>query len=188
LHKRRYNIGLYLALIIILILIAILFENAAKAMFPVKYSQYVKEYSQENDLDPYLVLAVIKAESSFNPNAISSKSARGLMQISEATGVWAAKILGIPDYRTELLYDPDTNIKLGCWYLGRLIKDFNGDTDLAIAAYNGGSRNVRDWLKNSLYSENGNKLTKIPFKETEVFLKKVRNFRYIYKKLYEKGF
>lgn len=172
--------------IIVVVGIAVILNNAVKIIFPLKYKEYVYKYSLENNVDPYLVFAIIKAESSFNPYAVSHKNARGLMQISEITGKWGAKSLGLKNYTPESLYEPETNIKIGCWYLSVLMKEFDNNLDLVIAAYNGGSGNVNEWLKNSNYSNTGIDLEKIPFKETEKFLKKVKNYYSVYKRLYEK--
>lgn len=167
--------------------IIIVLNNAVKIIYPIKFKEYVYKYSHEYKVDPYLVFAVIKAESSFNPNAISHRNARGLMQISEVTGDWAAKSLGLEEFKFEKLFDPETNIRIGCWYLNILIKEFNNDIDLVIAAYNGGSGNVSEWLKDKSYSNSGKNLEKIPFRETEMFLEKVKNYYDVYKKLYEKS-
>lgn len=162
-------------------------DNAARTLYPLKYRELVKKYSERYDLDPFLVLAVIKAESSFRNTAVSHKNARGLMQITEKTGEWGAEKIGLKNYTADMLFDPETNINIGCWYLSRLYDQF-GDTDLALAAYNAGSGNVSRWLENREMSPSGRTLEKIPFKETEKYLKKVRNSYMIYKKLYENEF
>jgi soluble lytic murein transglycosylase len=165
--------------------IAFIINNTVKVMFPLRYKQYVYNYSVANNIDPYLVFAIMKAESSFNPKALSKKGARGLMQITERTGKWGAESLKIEGYSKDKLYDPETNIKIGCWYLSTLMKEFDNNIDLVIAAYNGGSGNVTGWLKDSNYSKTGTSLDKIPFKETDAYLKKVKNYHSIYKGLYE---
>ena len=160
-------------------------NSAVKLMFPLKYKQYVYKYSAEHGIDPYLIFAIIKAESSFNPWATSVKDAKGLMQITEKTGIWGAQSLKIKNFSADSLYDPETNIRIGCWYISMLMKEFDNNTDLVIAAYNGGSGNVSGWLKDRNYSRSGNSLEKIPFKETDRFLKKVKNYYSIYKSLYK---
>jgi len=165
--------------------IAVLINNIAKIIFPLKYNDLIIKYSNENKIDPYLVLAIIKAESGFDPNAKSHKNAIGLMQITEKTGKWGAESLNIKGFKTSDLYDPEINIMIGCWYINTLLKEFNNNEDLAIAAYNGGSGNVNSWLKDTKYSSSGVNLDKIPFKETERYLKRVKNYRAIYKKIYE---
>jgi len=182
--KRIRLVFLFLAASIAIIFIL---DNAAMRLYPVKYSDIVQMYSQEYELDPLLVFAIIKVESNFAPDAVSPKNARGLMQIIEKTGNWGAQKLDIANYNSGMLFIPETNIRIGCWYLSTLYDEF-GDTDLVLAAYNGGSGNVSQWLGDSRYSVSGKSLDLIPFKETELYLKKVKNSYKIYKKLYENQF
>lgn len=175
---KRISIILITALVTI-----IMMSSAIRFIYPNKYGTYIKQYSEKYDLDPYLVQAIIKAESNFKSDAISRKNARGLMQISEITGGWGAETLQIKNYSNELLFDVETNISIGCWYLSVLYTEF-GDTDLVIAAYNAGSGNVSRWLRNNELSTDGKSLNKIPFKETEQYLSRVKNNYKIYKVLY----
>lgn len=168
------------ALCIIMIL-----NNSGKVIYPLRYRENVLKYSARYNIDPYLVFAIIKAESNFNPKAVSRKSAKGLMQITDKTGAWGAEKTKIENFDTDDLYDPEININIGCWYLSNLMKEFNGNIDLVIAAYNGGSGNVNEWIKNSANNSDGNMLPKIPFKETREFQKKVKKFYHIYRQLYE---
>lgn len=186
-QKTKTKLGLIVFFIIIFIGIVIAFNSAIMRLFPLKYRELVSLYSEQFSLDPYLVLAVIKAESNFKPQAISHKNARGLMQITEKTGKWGAETLNLGNYSKEKLDDPTVNINIGCWYLSVLYKEF-GDTDLVLAAYNGGSGNVSQWLKDSSLSADGKRLDKIPFKETDKYLKRVKNYYEIYKRLYENEF
>lgn len=154
-----------------------------KKIFPTNYSQYVEKYSTKYKLDKYLVYSIIKAESKFDPNALSKKGAKGLMQLSDITARWASTELELKYYN---IYDPETNIMFGCWYLNKLEKQFK-NIDLVIAAYNGGSGNVRKWLNNSNFSKDGKKLDVIPFKETENYTEKViKNYKK-YLEIYEKN-
>ncbi len=152
--------------------------------FPIDYKDYINEYSIVQELDPFLVSAVINVESKYDKMAISNKNARGLMQIGEQTGLWAAEKLGIKDYNKEMLFDPEVNIRIGTWYIKNLMQEFDNDLPLVLAAYNAGSGNVSKWLQNLEYSFDGSSLYKIPFKETEEYLRKVDlNYR-VYKILY----
>jgi len=155
--------------------------------YPLKYRDIVEKYSEQYDLDPYLVLAVINVESRFRHDAVSPRNARGLMQITGKTGGWIAGKLQITGFSEEKLFDPQTNIMMGCWYLSTLYHEF-GDLDLMLAAYNAGSGNVSQWLKDSRYSANGKSLDQIPFRETEQYLEKVKRNQKIYKRLYKNAF
>ena len=153
-------------------------------LFPFKHEESIKKYSEEYDLDPYLVLSVIKAESKFKSDAESHKGAMGLMQITGDTGKWIAEQMELSDYSEDKLYNEDYNIKMGCWYLDNLRDEF-GDKDLFIAAYNAGRGNVNKWLDNSQYSKDGKKLDYIPYKETKKYVDRVDTYYKIYKFLYE---
>ena len=154
-------------------------------VFPYKYTDYVEKYSEEYDLDPLLVLAVIKAESDFEEQAVSNRGAKGLMQVMDNTAEWACKEIGINYFMPNMLMDPELNIRLGCWYLHNLRDEFK-DLDLIIAAYNGGSGNVNKWLNDDEYSKDGETLSYIPFKETKKYVDKVKTNYSVYKYLYGK--
>ncbi len=136
-------------LVIIVLAIYLLFLGSGyilkNVIFPLKYMNYVEKYSKEYNLDPYFVMAVMKAESNFDEDAKSNKDARGLMQITTSTGKWIAEKQGIIDFDTNLLLEPEVNIRFGCWYLNNLHKEF-GDWDLVIATYNA----EEDGFKNGL--------------------------------------
>lgn len=190
--KNRSRIRVLLVIIIVLVGSVFILHNVSKRMFPLEYKELVIKYSEENELDPLLVFSVIKAESNFDPQATSHKNARGLMQIIDNTGIWAADKMGIEGFKAEYLYDPEVNIKIGCWYLKNLrneIYQYNGEinNDLLLAAYNGGIGNVQKWLKDKDYSSSGKTLDKIPYKETENYVRKVNGYKIVYKKLYEKS-
>jgi soluble lytic murein transglycosylase len=175
----------------IIILVAMIIAVAAGSryvikenFFPYKYREYVDTYSAQYNLDPLFVLAVIKTESKFDEDAKSHKNAVGLMQITVATGEWAAKEMGYSTFSKENLYDEEYNIRMGCWYLRRLSDTFDGDLDLAVAAYNAGPTNVQSWLQNEKYSSNGKSIDYIPFGETKKYVDKVNAYYHIYEYFY----
>ena len=187
--NRLIKVRIIIALFII-ILLTIMFWDKCNLLLrttnPIKYSEIVKEYSKINNLDPFLVLSIIRTESNFDEKAISNKKARGLMQISEITGKWASKELKIKDYNEDKLFNPKTNIQVGCWYFAKLMKEFKNQ-DLAIAAYNGGSGNVKEWIKKDILNYGPSLPSSIPFRETSDYLKKVKKTYSIYQSLYEKN-
>lgn len=131
------------------------------------YMDYIIKYSDQYDLDPKLVTAVVETESNFNPEAKSSVGALGLMQIMPETGEEIAKNFE-QDYSEEDLYDPETNIKFGTYYL-RYLFDYYGSMDYAILAYNGGLGNVDLWIKEGILTGNPQDYQNIPFKETKLY-------------------
>ncbi|WP_027624975.1 lytic transglycosylase domain-containing protein [Clostridium lundense] len=176
--------------IIIFVLIAVVIYNGVPSMlkkvYPMKHSQLIYNYAKKYDLDPYFVAAVIKTESNFNSNAVSCKNAYGLMQITSSTGIWIAEQMKLKDFQVDKLFQPEYNISMGCWYLDDLKKEFGGNMDLVLAAYNGGRGNVQKWLSETEHSKDGKNLHYIPFKETDKYVKKVKVSYNIYRFLYSK--
>lgn len=140
------------------------------------YKDSIYYYSWKYDLDPTLVLAVIKTESNFDPEAVSHAGAYGLMQITEDTLKWAIYREGEgAEYTVKDLTDPKTNIRYGCLILSLLMEDFQ-DTDTALAAYNAGRGNVLKWLKDSRYAKNG-VIINTPFEETNQYIEKINKYK-----------
>ncbi|OON93691.1 MAG: lytic transglycosylase [Candidatus Epulonipiscioides saccharophilum] len=156
----------------------------AYTLYPRPYYSYIKEIAKTYNINELFIYSIIQTESHFNANAISRSGARGCMQIMEKTGYWIAQELQIEDYEHSDLFNPYINIHIGSWYISRLIQNYQGNVNLALAAYNGGSGNVSKWLKDTRYSHDGRTLHTIPFAETRNYITKV-NFHYlIYKILY----
>lgn len=148
---------------------------------PLKYEGYIEKYSEEYGLDKYLVMGVIRAESSFDHKAHSGV-ARGLMQLTDDTAKWIAEKLGA-EYYEDMVENPEMNIRMGCYYLAYL-KTLYENTETALAAYNAGMGNVSAWLADENLSEDGAALTDIPFEETERYVKRVKILSRLYKKIY----
>ena len=149
---------------------------------PLHYETYIYHYSAEFGLDPYLVMGVIRAESSFRSDVVSPAGARGLMQIMPATGAEQAQRKGIA-YHDDYLFDPAYNIRMGTYYLARLLHMFPAQ-DTAIAAYNAGMGNVYSWLGDPMYSDDGVNLHTIPYTETRYYVIRVNRYMEIYRTLY----
>lgn len=147
-------------------------------MYPIKYKKEINKYSKIYNIDRSLIASVICVESSFNQNAISSKGAKGLMQIMPQTAKWICEKENI-DYDEQKLLNAEYNINLGTYYLNYLINKFK-NTDTAIIAYNAGEGVVSSWLKNEKLTYNG-KIVNIPYKETSNYLTKINRAINIYK-------
>ncbi|MBN1857612.1 lytic transglycosylase domain-containing protein [Candidatus Bipolaricaulota bacterium] len=142
-------------------------------LFPLRYEPSIDHWASEHgQLDPWLVAAVIHAESRFRPNAVSSAGAQGLMQIMPATGTWIAEQIGV-DVPIGL-EDPDTNIRLGTWYLSYLLDRYGGDLTTALAAYNAGPSAVDRWKASG----------ESPYDETTTYVSRVLDRRQVYALLY----
>ena len=154
-------------------------------LYPLKYEERIKEASRTYGVDPYLVAAVIKTESNWDPEASSHKGAQGLMQLMPETAndIIAQGLIDGSVYSADNLTDSDTNIEFGCAYLAYLIRYFNGATDKAIAAYNAGMGNVEDWTKEGDALHNA-----ITFPETQAYLARVNMAQQRYRVLYPEAF
>ncbi|MBQ8619275.1 MAG: lytic transglycosylase domain-containing protein [Clostridia bacterium] len=161
-------------------------EAAERAQHPLEYAGLITQYALAQDLDPALVSAVILCESSFNPQAESRLGARGLMQLMEDIAGWVAHKLGEDDasYTFDRLYDAETNIRFGTWYLGYLSRRFDGDATKIVCAYHAGQGNVDAWLKNPEYSSDGVSLDVIPTQDTSAYASRVLRARDVYRKYY----
>ena len=161
-------------------------EAAERAQHPLEFADMIVQYSLAQKLDPALVSAIILCESSFNPKAESYLGARGLMQLMEDTAGWIAHKLDEDDasYTFDRLYDAETNIRFGTWYLGYLSRRFDGDATKIVCAYHAGQGNVDAWLKNPKYSRDGVTLDTIPTDDTSRYATRVLRARDVYRKYY----
>lgn len=171
-------------LLIFIILKAINIENVIlKNLYPKEYEDYVYKYSENSKIDPLLVFAIIRTESNFKEDSISLSNAKGLMQLMDATATELATKLDMEeDYD---VFNAETNIELGTSYISTLLKYYDNNIYLALAAYNAGIGNVNKWIENGTIKKDGSDIENIPFKETRNYVRKViRDYR-IYTKLYE---
>jgi len=120
-------------------------RQALALEFPAAFPEHVWAAAHEHDIDPLLVLAVMRTESHYKSWAVSRSNAQGLMQILPVTGARVAHDMGRERYSPRELMDPGTNIQFGAWYLRQLIDRFGGCVPMAAAAYNAGPHAVSDW-------------------------------------------
>ena len=168
---------------------AVMATNAEKAFYqkayPVQYSYWVEEYADKNDLDPALVYAGIRTESSFRPLAWSSVGARGLMQLTEETFEWVAYRMHDQSGTVyEDMFDPEANIRYGTYLLKDLLAEFGTEAN-ALCAYHAGWGNAKNWLSDPQYSPDGKNIETIPFEDTRGYVKKVLDTKEIYQELYQ---
>lgn len=151
--------------------------------FPSAYAPEVETYSKKFGVEKSLIYSIMRAESFFNPKVESVAHARGLMQLMPFTADQVARSIGeskIAD--TNLLFNPDLNIKLGTAYLSRLLRQFDQNYILASAAYNAGPHRVQTWLSQFGSHDQDVFIEHIPFKETRGYVKKVMGFMNHYNK------
>ncbi len=177
-------------LIISLLIYFVLFKivqfdkKMMKIMYPLKYSEYVEKYANKYEIDPYMVYAIIKAESNFDKDAKSTTNAIGLMQIMEETALETANKMNM-NVSVEDLYEPDINIDIGLRYFTYLLSKYDNNYGLSIVAYNAGMGNVDKWIKDGTIEEDGSNLENIPFKETNNYVRRILRDYEIYKELYK---
>ncbi len=190
-RRRARSVRLVLPLLAILLLMAIgyyaLFfpKDVHEIAYPLSYREEIEKYAKQYELDPARVAAVIYCESSFQPEAVSSAGARGLMQIMPETGAWIAKKLGESDYTDERLFEPVLSIRYGCWYLNYLDGRYDGDLTKATAAYHAGGSRVDEWLANKQYSQDGVTLAYIPYDSTRAYVANVKSAYEHYKEKFQ---
>lgn len=155
-----------------------------QGLFPRPYWDALRNYSESNGLDPYLVASLIRQESEFNPGAISHANAYGLMQLLPRTGKGEAKKQGLHHYNTDSLLDPTTNIELGTAYFREMVDHFGGHVEYALAAYNAGADRVEDWRSAGNYRDVEEFVESIPFTETREYVQAIVRNAEVYKKVY----
>lgn len=183
-----------IALCIFIVLLVIYFvgfkifrvqDSILKMIYSTKYSEYVEKYADEYGVDKYLIYALIKAESNFDPEVTSSSDARGLMQLMEETAVERSNLIDEETIEAHDLYDPETNIRLGTSYLSYLLGLYNDNMILALAAYNAGLGNVQQWIQDEIIKPDGSDIENIPYKETENYVRKIIRDYQMYLRLYD---
>ena len=175
-----------LILIVIIIVGIIIFLNSnvlLKKIYKTEYKEYVEKYAKENEVDPLLVYAIIKAESNFKVGATSHRGACGLMQLMDTTAKEVAQNEVMEYESGNTLYNPEKNIRIGIAYFADLRKQFQND-NVALAAYNAGSGNVTSWIKDGIIKADGSDIENIPYKETNTYVRKILKDYKIYKKIY----
>jgi peptidoglycan lytic transglycosylase len=141
-------------------------------LYPLGWKDEITDVAARTALDPYLVAAVIREESSYYPRALSRAGARGLMQLMPETAQPMAGVRGLVMANGDLLEDPRINLELGATFLAGLMREY-GDPRLALAAYNAGPKRVRQWWQTRRTSDLEAFVEQIPFDETRHYVKRV---------------
>ncbi len=158
----------------------------AKALYPKEYSEYVEYYADKYSLDSNMVYAIIRTESRFNPEANSgSADARGLMQITEETFAWIKSFIApSEDIVFDDLYDPEQSVRFGCFMLSYCMKLYDSDIATTAAAYHNGINLVNRLVAEGEYSSDGKTLNSFPYKQMNIYVRRVVSAYNIYTKLY----
>ena len=153
--------------------------------YPLAYWELVQQKALERELDPHLILALIRQESLFDARARSPATALGLMQMIPPTAARVAKQLGLPAPTQEKLFEPEINVNLGTQYLKDLMQRYSNNWFKAIAAYNAGEAAVDRWEREIITDDIEEFVERIPYIETRGYVKLVLRNHRIYKRLYE---
>lgn len=151
--------------------------------YPMEYEEQIRKYAADNGIEPAYVASVVLAESSYRADAVSSVNAQGLMQILPDTGEWLSGKFN-EEYVEGCLFDPDTNLRYGCWYLGWLMDRYDGDMSCASSAYHQGQGVVDKWLQDPEYSADGRTLSVIPSDATRTYVDRILKYYEKYKEIY----
>lgn len=152
-----------------------------EALFPFPFQTEISQWSQQNKLNPLLVTSLIRQESRFETDIVSSAGALGLMQVMPDTAAWIATNADFGKYDLKNYQD---NIKLGTWYLAHNHKQYDNSSLLAIASYNAGAGNVADWIQRFGVNDPDTFVETIPFPETNDYVKSVLGNYWNYLRLY----
>jgi peptidoglycan lytic transglycosylase len=159
-------------------------DDLARYRYPLAYWNAIQKLAKETGLDPYLVVSLIRQESLFDPKAVSPAAAHGLMQLLPSTAARVAARIGYLAPQRERLFEPELNLNLGIHHLKELLDRYSNNLVKAVAAYNAGENAVGRWETRLAGAEDDEFIERIPYPETQLYVKLVlRNLR-VYKKLY----
>ena len=153
-----------------------------RAAYPTPWNDTVQRWTAKADIEQAYVYATMRQESAYNPAAVSRAGAIGLLQLMPKVSARLAKSIGVT-VRRQQLFDPEWNIRLGVKEIEGLYEEYGGVMPLSIAAYNAGSRRVREWIKRSGRMDLDRFVERIPFDETRNYVRRVMShyarYRYL---------
>jgi soluble lytic murein transglycosylase len=155
-------------------------DRLLRIVYPFPFRSIVEAEAARHGLEAALVAGLIRQESLWNPTAVSSAGAIGLMQLMPATATSLASRQGIPRFMTSMLRDPATNVRLGCAYLAEQMRLRNGRLVDVFAAYNAGPSRLARWRELPEYAEEDLFAERIPFAETRDYVKVLQANRAVY--------
>ncbi|MGA2184201.1 MAG: transglycosylase SLT domain-containing protein [Bryobacteraceae bacterium] len=159
-------------------------ERLWKLAFPIPFREALEQNARLSALDPYLVAALIRQESEFNPRAVSHSKAYGLTQILPGTGRQLSRKMNLRGFRTAMLYAPEVNLRLGTFYLRLLLDQLQGHWEETLASYNAGKGRVTQWLGRAQFNEPAEFVESIPIAETRNYVQSVLRNADVYRRLY----
>ena len=158
-------------------------DEFREVTLPLKHEDIIRQQAADKDLDPALIAAVIFEESRFRDQT-SHAGARGLMQITPQTAAFIARDSGGTAFVQGDLATPQVNISYGAYYMRYLLRRYDGDSTLAVAAYNAGETNVNKWVEKAGGRDSFDPEDDVPFKETRDYVRDVKQKRQEYRDNY----
>ncbi len=186
-NRTKNKLKLISLLLILSVISIIIIFNAVKlgvqTVYPRQYVEIVEENAKGFEIDEALLYALIKTESGFDKNAVSSVGAKGLTQITPETFQWLQTKTG-EQHNEDALFEPEISVYYGAYFLDMLLEEF-GNTETALAAYHAGRGKVNEWLADPRISPDGETLENIPYDDTAGYVKRVMRNYEKYKDIYD---
>lgn len=186
-NRTKNKLKLFFLLLILVVISVIIIYNAVRlglqTAYPMRYTEIVSRNAETFQLDESLLYALIKAESGFDKDAVSSVGAKGLTQITPETFRWLQTKTN-EEYEEDALFDPEVSVYYGAYFLDMLLEEFE-NTETALAAYHAGRGKVNEWLADPRYSPDGETLENIPYEDTSAYVKKVLKNHKKYNEIYD---
>lgn len=186
-HRVRHTVFTALAVLAALgiLLMSVFRTQIARAEYPCRYAEYVTYYAAKYDIDPLMLYSFIRTESNFDPAAQSDAGARGLMQITEVTFDWIkTKIAPDEDLTFDDLFDPETNIRFGSYFVAYCLLRYDNHLATAAAAYHSGVGTVDGLLADPACSPDGQTLTHYPYPQMRRYVHKITTGYQRYQEIY----
>lgn len=171
--------------ILCLIFIFVAMPLFNRLIYPLEYEEYIVDSARDTGVDPYLVIAIIRTETKFDPNKTSRVGASGLMQLMPMTVEEIIQEGNFSPAFRDYVNEPAVNIRMGSWYLANLTKKFKGNKVAVIAAYNAGPTIVQKWLDNKTWDGTSENADQIPYGETRHYVKRVTYLYQKYRSIYD---
>ena len=160
------------------------YDDIYKLIYPVGYAEIINDKANENSkISPYLLISIIRKESRFNQNAVSSAGALGLMQLMPDTASFISIKNGIKYSRNDL-FNPEKNINLGVNYYNYIKTNHHSSDLYALASYNGGHNAVSTWINKIDTNDPEEFVERIPYQETKDYIKQIYKNYWVYNSIY----
>ncbi|WP_124726956.1 lytic transglycosylase domain-containing protein [Staphylospora marina] len=175
---------LFVVFTVILLFLMVAIPLFNRWIYPLEYEEYILDSAEATGADPFLVMAIIRVETKFDPDKQSRAGAKGLMQLMPGTVDEAIKLGNFSPAFRDYVDDPAINIRMGSWYIAHLTERFKGNKVAVVAAYNAGPTRVQKWLDSGVWDGTRQNASQIPYGETRHYVQRVSYFYEKYRQLY----